>query len=144
MFYNTPMDVWQTALSEKNMSIRSLARLAGISHTYLAEIVSGKKLLQIAPGLNGVFGGACPDVAVSRKNMKKDQHILIKNFRHSALARTNIISRRLLFDSLSNCRLICSAWRVHYNFLSDSKPIADSRYRTWLDIITSTGGPDDL
>ena len=96
------------------------------------------ELLQLSPDLANVYEGLGSEVALSKKRLKKDQNIVIHNFGHSAISRTKIISRRLNFDSISNCRLICSAWRVHYNFLSGFQPVSNCSYNTWLDIVTSS------
>jgi hypothetical protein len=69
--------------------------------------------------------------------LKKVQQAILQNYRRLAVARTVMVSRRLNFDSIANCRLLCSAWRIHYNFLSGLQPEAISRYNTWLDIVSS-------
>ncbi len=55
-----------------------------------------------------------------------------------------LLSRRMSFDSVANQRLLCAAWRVHYNFLGDFKPTAVSPYQSWSDIINAADYPADL
>jgi hypothetical protein len=66
--------------------------------------------------------------------------------RYAALltAKTLLLSRRMSFDSIANQRLLCAAWRVHYNFLSAFKPAFRAPYQSWLDILNAAGDSGNL
>jgi transcriptional regulator with XRE-family HTH domain len=115
------------AEKERQSVLQSALRLTG----------STPDLLIVSPELQEVCGGPDQPLVSHQTRLKREHRVLIQKFRFLAVARTQMLSRRLAFDSLFNCRLVCAAWRVHHNFLSGFKPAALSQYTTWRDIIAT-------
>ncbi len=65
------------------------------------------------------------------------QASVLQTYEELKNTRTLLLSRRLNFDSITNNRLFCAAWRVHYNFLGDCKPAGRSQFNSWMDIVNA-------
>jgi hypothetical protein len=96
-------------------------------------------ILVLDLGLTGECADVDNEVVFPNINLPDDQRALLQNFRDIKIARTNLLSRRLNFDSAANCRLISDAWRVSYNFLGSIKPAGCCQYHCWLDIVNAAG-----
>ncbi len=101
--------------------------------------LAGSKPETLVLGLGFAAFGSDLAMAVenSMRKVRFERHHweLLSKFSERVNARTSLISRRLNFASLASGRLICSAWRVHYNFLSGFNPAGVSPFNSWLDII---------
>ncbi|MDD5702421.1 MAG: hypothetical protein PHU23_10280, partial [Dehalococcoidales bacterium] len=90
------------------------------------------------------FASFGPDLAMAventmrKVNFERHHWELLSKFSERVDPRTRLISRRLSCGSLASGRLICSAWRVHYNFLSGFNPAGVSRFNSWRDIIVES------
>jgi hypothetical protein len=105
---------------------------------------SAPERLILGPDLSWIFedsqsSDSPPAVALSPEN-----EACLRGYQAAAGIRTLLVSHRLNFDSLTNIRLICAAWRVNYNFLSEFKPVGLSVYNNWLDIVNAADPPDAL
>jgi hypothetical protein len=93
--------------------------------------------LIVGPDLSWIFSNTrCPDTPGAVVLTPRQEANLL-GYREAAATRTQLVKRRLNFDSLNNIRLICAAWRVNYNFFSDLKPIGQSAFNSWLDILNA-------
>jgi hypothetical protein len=87
------------------------------------------------------LAGQGQDLSVTR--LKKAHRLNLLKFRSLSVTRAQLFTRRLNFDSLANCRLICAAWRIHYNFMSGRQPVSQFPYRSWADIVNAPAAPRD-
>ena len=97
----------------------------------------------IGPGLLE-YAGYESDESPLETGLSPHKLTVLSRYQAARNTRTLLAARRLNFDSLSNLRFICSAWRVHYNFLSGFKPARFSDYNSWLDIINAVDISTDL
>jgi transcriptional regulator with XRE-family HTH domain len=68
-----------------------------------------------------------------------DHLALLSRFQTLAQDRTKLITRRLNYDAFEAGDLLCSAWRVHHNFLSGALPPFPGPYQSWSDILNERG-----
>jgi transcriptional regulator with XRE-family HTH domain len=92
-------------------------------------------VLVLGPGLPAECADVEDGAGLCNIRLTKDQKILLLKYNNIKIARTQMVARRLNFDSIVNCRLICEAWRVSYNFLGGFKPAGCCRCNSWLDIV---------
>ena len=98
------------------------------------------EVLVLGPGFCFENSHLKPDIEkmARRVPFEQDHLTLLLKYREQEIVRTQLVSRRLNYDGLTGGRLICSAWRVNYNFLSIFKPGGVCRYNSWLDIVNES------
>ncbi len=97
----------------------------------------------LGAGAYSAFSDVEGSVSFQKIEYNSCQEVNMHRYTDSINSKIQLLSRRMSFDSVTNHRLLCAAWRVHYNFLSDLKPAAVSPYQSWSDIINASDYPQD-
>ncbi len=100
----------------------------------------------MGPGLYSEYQDEDLEAAASFHIIENDprQEANLHQYADLLPAKMYLLGRRMSFDSIANQRLLCAAWRVHYNFLGGFEPAFSSPYRSWLDILNAADYPEGL
>ena len=101
-------------------------------------------LLIMGAGVRSEFAGLETLTDFSLVEYSPAQDANLRRYSDALISKTLLLSRRMSFDSLTNQRLLCEAWRIHYNFLADFKPVTGFPYQSWSDILDAAEYPGDL
>jgi len=102
---------------------------------------STPEMLVLGPGVSREFLDLEANPDLPAVFLDTQQATVLLRYTGLKSSRSQIVSRRLNFDSVANNRLICAAWRIHYNFQGTFSPAGWSPYNTWLDIIKTGPAP---